>query len=33
MHDENTYRTLLALGIRGVFPFMLYHRIRSQATR
>ena len=32
MHDESTYRTLLALGFAAVFPFMLYHRIRSQAT-
>ena len=32
MHDESTYRTLLALGFAAVLPFMLYHRIRSQAT-
>jgi protein-S-isoprenylcysteine O-methyltransferase Ste14 len=33
MDDENTYRTLLALGFAAVFPFMLYHRLRSQSTR
>ncbi len=33
MTDEDPYRIVLAVGIAGVFPVLLYHRIRSQATR
>jgi protein-S-isoprenylcysteine O-methyltransferase Ste14 len=32
MTDEHTFRNLLALGFAGVFPFALYHRLKSQAT-
>jgi protein-S-isoprenylcysteine O-methyltransferase Ste14 len=33
MGDEHTFRTVLAIGFAGVFPVMLYHRLKSQATR
>jgi protein-S-isoprenylcysteine O-methyltransferase Ste14 len=33
MPDEHTFRTLLAVGFATVFPFALYRRLKSQATR
>lgn len=33
MLDEHTFRTALALGCAAVFPFGLYHRVKSQGTR
>lgn len=33
MLDEGTYRVILAAGFLIVFPFMLYQRVKSQATR
>src|SRR6476620_7926920 len=33
MHSEQTFRTLLWIGFACVFPFLLYYRLRSQATR
>src|SRR4051812_28835103 len=33
MTDENTFRIVLAVGFAAVFPILLHHRIRSQATR
>ena len=31
--SEHTFRVILAIGFAAVFPVMLYHRVKSQATR
>jgi protein-S-isoprenylcysteine O-methyltransferase Ste14 len=32
MSDEQTFRTILIAGALALFPVMLYHRVKSQAT-
>lgn len=32
MNDDQTFRTILIVGALGVFPVMVYHRVRSQAA-